>query len=120
MAAVTIPLAAAASTDATAQSVPTTNSPCAVSPIETAAVVVGLPVEQLRAEIDASANSTQRPVLDVLLERVEYATLDQLGRVPGAGDIDGPTPSEAATALIEGHNAARAILIAQAWGDCRP
>jgi hypothetical protein len=121
MAVITIPLAAATvSADATAQSAPSTISPCAKSPIETATVVLALPLTQLRAEIDASANSTERPVLDVLLQRVEFATLDQLSRLPGAGDIDGPTPADAATALIDRYNATRAILIAQAWGDCRP
>jgi hypothetical protein len=59
-------------------------------------------------------------VLDVLLERIELATIDQLSSLPGAGDLEGPSPATAASDVINRHNTVRSVLVAQAWGECQP
>jgi hypothetical protein len=116
-AAIGVPLAAATiSTETSAQVGPANGSWCASSPVEVASHVIGVPAEQLRAEIGA-VHDTVLSSLDILLIRVDLAMLDQMSRLPGAGDLTGP-PSDAMTDLIDRHNAVHAVLLAQTWGEC--
>jgi hypothetical protein len=98
---------------------PATSSWCTSTPVDVAGSIVAIPAAQLRTEVDRAVHSTDRPALDVLLERVERATLDELSRLPGAGDLEGPSPAGAAADLIDRHDAVRAVLVAHAWGECR-
>ena len=117
-AAIGVSLAAATiSTSTSAQHEPGSESWCASSPVEVASLVIGVPPEQLRAEVDAGVHDTVLSSFDVLLVRVDLAMLDQLSRLPGAGDMTGP-PSDAMTDLIDRHNAVHAVLLAQTWGEC--
>lgn len=85
----------------------------ALSPVEAAALVVGIPSDQLRTEVESTAHSSAQPVMETLLERIDSAARDQLERLAAA---DAST-IEAATALNERYHAVRAVLVAQAWGD---
>jgi hypothetical protein len=85
----------------------------ALSPVEAAALVVGIPPDQLRTEGESTAHSSARPVMETLLERIDADARDQLERLATAD----PSTIEAATALIERYDAIRAVLVAQAWGD---
>jgi hypothetical protein len=85
----------------------------ALSPVEAAALVVGIPPDQLRTEVERTADRSARPVMETLLKRIDAAARDQLERLATAG----PSTIEAATALIERYHAVRAVLVAQAWGD---
>jgi hypothetical protein len=120
-AAIGVPLAAATiSTETSAQGGPANDWWCASSPVEVASHVIGVPPEQLGADVGAAAvHDTVLSSLEVLLIRVDLAMLDQISRLPGAGDLTAP-PSDAMTDLIDGHNAVHAVLLAQTWGECTP
>jgi hypothetical protein len=109
-----------ATTPAAAERPPTPTSWCASSPVDVASRIIRIPARQLQVEVDRTAHSTHRLVLDVLLERIELATIDQLSRLPGAGDLEGPSPAAAASDVINRHNTVRSVLVAQAWGECQP
>jgi hypothetical protein len=85
----------------------------AMSPVEAAALVVRIPPDQLRTEVENTAHSSAQPVMETLLERIDTAAREQLEDLATADS----STMEAATVLLERYKAVRAVLVAQAWGD---